>query len=382
MHGVLHRIVHALSLSFLMVLVGCHSPSNPERHASASTRQSSSDNEVELAQVTPACAPVLVSEVDSTKPLRFDLELRSRLSEACPIIVADLGCGSCLSLFLENGQGNLQKINRGDQLVLEEKATIPILAEWRLNAKAETQVQVIRFRRKASQGVKYDDQMIECKLEVTVLDDLRCEPSALTVAFPKNARQAEKVFDLVRITRTTTEPPGSPRFDELPTYCRLSRLEKTSTRHLAETLCEQRWTATLSINLPDQAGTTWSKTLFVVVGDQRTVVCVVPFTARRLHGITSLPEQVSFGTANVGSSVTRKVRLTAADQVPFRILSVEASNPACTASIQTADSAERHWLALNFNPQGEGPITGKLMVRTDHPDAPMLELPIEGYGRK
>jgi hypothetical protein len=93
--------------------------------------------------------------------------------------------------------------------------------------------------------------------------------------------------------------------------------------------------------------------------------------------IGATPDRFMFGVVRPESTLTQVVELVAVDEPGFRIITVESSAPQFTASSEIVEEGKRYRIRLVSNgPLPAGVYNGSVVVRTDHPAKPVVELPI------
>ncbi len=103
-----------------------------------------------------------------------------------------------------------------------------------------------------------------------------------------------------------------------------------------------------------------------------------------VHGIVIgdimvTPLSLSFGSFKQGGKYSRRLRLTAAQDVSFKILSVEASTPLLITEIVTINEGSRYQLNVKLSDQFDlGTMNEKIIITTDHPEQQKIEVKVSG----
>lgn len=98
--------------------------------------------------------------------------------------------------------------------------------------------------------------------------------------------------------------------------------------------------------------------------------------------LTASSQQISFGNVTVGSSTAQLLSLTASGNSNVIISSVSATGPGFSASGgsgMTLMPGNSVTVSVNFEPQGNGNASGKLLIESSASDG-LLQIPLSGVG--
>jgi hypothetical protein len=106
--------------------------------------------------------------------------------------------------------------------------------------------------------------------------------------------------------------------------------------------------------------------------------------------ITAQPDYFHFLQVRGGAPLTQQLVVWSVDRPDLQVLAVESPLPSLTVSFHPAAAAERvagaggrQWVvvATMASEPPPGPLSGDVLVRTDHPRKPTLAIPLAGYTR-
>ncbi len=103
--------------------------------------------------------------------------------------------------------------------------------------------------------------------------------------------------------------------------------------------------------------------------------------------IEASPSPLSFGVAYVGIGATRPLAIENRGGAPLKVDGLrvaEGTHPGVAVQTEsfTLGPGEEHAVLVTFVPEAVGPAYGSILIDSDDPDEPTLEVPIEGSGER
>jgi len=120
--------------------------------------------------------------------------------------------------------------------------------------------------------------------------------------------------------------------------------------------------------------------------DPDTPLLSVPLTANVANGLASLavsPSPLVFGLAEIGSSISRTIRVVNTGNIPLQISSIQTSTPVFTPPAVPPVIAPGTYsdLSVSFSPQNPGLVNGMLIILSNSATQPNFQVPLTGQGK-
>jgi hypothetical protein len=244
-----------------------------------------------------------------------------------------------------------------------------------------------------------DGSTLSAECSMKVLADVELEPSSFALDVTDVASKPGKSLELTirRTVRGTVESLGEPGIATASESLRLQAIRRDEAAvEISPGIWRSAWKATLElgeipgelrenggripfqVEFPDAAAGPRSPPQTAGEGRVPTPLEVVDprplreatghVVLRRTKGIVA-PAQIHFGVIRPGQPRSRRIVLTAADRLPFRIESTDASEP-WGAEIDSDADATQQWLTVTLAAPAEpGEIERRLVVKTTHPSS-------------
>jgi len=95
------------------------------------------------------------------------------------------------------------------------------------------------------------------------------------------------------------------------------------------------------------------------------------------------PRALSFGHVTAGDAVARTLLVENRGQAPAHVIGVSVAGPSARAEVETIEDGRRYEVRVVLNTSlPPGRLGGRIEIRTDHPEQPLLSVPVSGQVRK
>jgi hypothetical protein len=215
------------------------------------------------------------------------------------------------------------------------------------------------------------------RLDVPVVSGYETDPNAISHTIEaESARKTTKSFSISRITRKRLAT--DLKVYSLPECLTLDRIDKSPDSELESGLWKELWHLEVTID----ESTVFSRpefcsTVVVGFGDAGSELIRIPFTVRRLSGLTAMPSELDFGSVKIGADAAKRVLVVNNNARHFRIL--DASCPDnCFTCTQVADESNgRVFVVVHFRPKGPASHRSEVAVKTSEGGA-VLRIAVAG----
>lgn len=318
--------------------------------------------------------PLLVSELrraaDPAAVIDSIFVLQNPGSEPAVLRFDAAGC-SCYGVFWE-----------GERLQTSQTRTIPPRSQAavridvpRPDRHGEPQFSA-RFSRLRPGGI---EEPLTLTLTAPILPDAFVTPEVLTVGYRPGEPLAPLPLRLTRVARNRDAVETPPLPEPPPPFVSLEEWRQVALDQPATGLWQSVWETEVRVDLPRDDRNEHQALLRVQPFVETAAGPVeVRLLVRPRVGIRA-PQIVALGTwSRTDPPRQRRVLLTSADQLPFRIREVRSSDDRCRAEAGSGDPSVRQWLTIEVRPDRDGEIDAELRCTTDHPESPTVVLHVQG----
>ena len=302
----------------------------------------------------------------------FGLENRSEVDQV--LALQKKSC-SCIDVYVDN-----KLISRGQQFILSPSVSTSLRIESPLSTKpAHHSFSVIIGVPEQNK----EDRTVRFRLVAPVYADVELQPSFVRQEF--SAADTDSVQRDISVTRTVRDKKllsEPPKIGGLPPSVEVAGISKPDAlREVEPGIWQRSWIIGLNIKPNDElAGTAPQQTAIVGFSgsdDYKENTASLPVIIRRKFGIDA-PREIAFGAVVSGQPRTRRLLIRAADDREFEVLGTNSSSAALNANVSLPGANKQHWIDLAFQSEESGKFRETVVVRTNHPDSPRLEVRVEG----
>lgn len=119
-----------------------------------------------------------------------------------------------------------------------------------------------------------------------------------------------------------------------------------------------------------------SKTIVIDSNDPQQPQTILTLTGVAGASLVAQPAQIMMPRVPMGTRPSANVLITSGDGTPFSITAVEATDPQLTASVQPVEEKKTYRVNLELKEELNGAFNAVVVVRTDHPKRPSIEVPV------
>lgn len=215
------------------------------------------------------------------------------------------------------------------------------------------------------------------ELHVRSYADVVLQPDVLTHDFSnKDGASARLSFVVTRFGRGDKPEKVKPALIQLPPMVQVVAAQpRGAAAEIEPKIWRQSWNIDLAVR-PDESLASVAAPHAILVRlagpTGRTLAEVaLPVLLRRVFGIEA-PREVHMGIVPPGETRKKRLLVRASDGRPFKIARIRADSCAFEGSEIASRVASSHWLEAVFSSKYAGDNRSRLVIETDHPDAPTV----------
>ena len=331
-----------------------------------------------VADKTVQMAPILLSEVRSSRAQRVLFQMANPRQHPMSVEVVDKSCG-CQNIRIPE-----EPIDPGQVWQIEMAVTPP--------AKAEKKAYRATLRL-VSNG---QQELVRLGAELEVLSDLVIRPTELAYDFASEPACEQHLIVKQRVRSEEEPTPVRPDFADLPEEVDLDALDHVKTSQLLReqsrelkddtrepeaergAIWEIEWRATARLKVTERVRDGFSGQFMVICGNAEWSPVQVPVRLRCVGVIQASPPYTYFGRKKAGEERTRMILLHALDGQQFEVKDAACELPAYQARITSEGVKKLHTVQVVFRGTQSGQHTSSIRVATSHPQCPELRFGVEG----
>ena len=119
-----------------------------------------------------------------------------------------------------------------------------------------------------------------------------------------------------------------------------------------------------------------SKTIVVDSNDPQQPQTILTLRGVAGAALVAQPAQIMMPRVPMGTRPSANVLISSGDGTPFSITAVEATDPKLTATVQPVEDKKTYRVNLELTEELAGAFNAVVVVRTDHPKRPSIEVPV------
>ncbi|MCA9052378.1 MAG: hypothetical protein KDA75_01010 [Planctomycetaceae bacterium] len=319
--------------------------------------------------------PLLLSDLQSA-PHPGDLinsEFVFQNTDSTEARLRFVGSGCSCYAVTSNGR----PLKRGEELLIPGDQSLPVEIGMNVAKDVGERLYTAEF-----EWVKSNQEVVSLpiSLSIPVYADFQVIPHVLTAAYRADRPIDPQTMTVTVCGRSANEVAVQPVASGADGFVALENWRKANTEQLRDDLWRAEWEAEVRFTVPEGYRQQVSTSLRIsgspeVADSVRSTLVSVLIEPQ--FGVRS-PGSVQLGMVRPDLGVHRRVLLAAADDVPFRILDVQSSDPRCTARTTADEASPRQWLEVSADLSEGDELDAELTCTTDHPESPQVTLPVRG----
>ena len=230
-----------------------------------------------------------------------------------------------------------------------------------------------RGRINAQLNIETDNEnakLVTINVMATVTGDIVATPERLTLIIQKGE---ENTGSVLSIEKVRGEDLQITKVESRPDYI-TTNLETVTEGKLYKIAVNS--TAEAAIGRGDGS-------VVIHTNDPQEPRVEVPLSITVRGNLTIVPEQLSFGVVNQGKAVTKTISLTTRlEELKVRKVETESEGNILKAEVNKQDDKQRSMITVTLNKDVPiGPIQGKVILHTNDPLQPKIEIEVNGRVR-
>lgn len=120
-----------------------------------------------------------------------------------------------------------------------------------------------------------------------------------------------------------------------------------------------------------------SKAITILSNDPQSPEYRVTLAGTVASAVNVSPDRLMFGQIGPGQTAEQSIDISGLVPQPFTITGIEPSQPELTAVQETVEEGKHYRIKVTITgPAQPGPVNASLLVRTDHPSRPAINIPV------
>lgn len=311
----------------------------------------------------------LASEIDSKyrDDFAFEFPVRNEMSDRADIRVRSIGC-SCYQIRHENSQlkvGSTFSIESGQKAILKLHPPAPSAGDSRTFSFS---VEFLGLEAKTPVVFQFDAML-------RIVRDLQINSQVILQEFTDDTPSQKARLEITRHSRSRDDVDETPRIEGWPQGCTDELIEPIGPASESEGIWRRAYRCEVTVPRPDFSQGD-RRHLLTIRGSAENPRSQAQLVQRSRSGIGG-PSLVHFGEAKIGVPVTRRIQLSAHDESPF-LIENGTNNDSITITPDLETPQSRHWAQLTWTAKEPGELRQKLLIQTDHPRKPSVEIEVRG----
>ena len=310
----------------------------------------------------------LASEIETkyTQEFAFEFPVRNKSSQSAEFRVRSSGC-SCY----EVGLGD-KSLKVGDPFSVEPGGVA--LLRLRPPKPAPSDSRTFTFSVEHLNTPDKQPLVMQFTAFHRVVRELQVSSQVILQEFAEDTPSLKARVEVTRWSRTQDEVNEPPVFENWPEGSVGAVIEPLGPATDSDGVWKRSYKSEITVPRPnfEQGDIRYLQT---VRGSKPELQVQLQLVQRLISGVGA-PSLVHFGETKVGVPVTRRIQLSAHDDRPFLITGTENESISITPDRTVAQP--RHWALLTWTAQEPGELKQKLLVKTDHPQKPVVEIEVLG----
>jgi hypothetical protein len=312
----------------------------------------------------------LMSQIPGSKEIEHLFEIVNGSDASQTVRVDSIGCG-CMSLC-EANSGKTLVVN--DVMVLNGGESKALKVFLRLVAKPELQTYFVRF---SLEGSPEPNDKLTLHVASPVVADVHVTPPVIAHQFTRrDAATVEKKLLVESTVRGERPGEDAPQFVGLPPEVRLVRVIRKVLQRLEPDFWLQTWEATFLLENSARVAQSLAECGSVKFTRGTVVHVHLPITLSRKFGIVTHPGELRFGVLRQGGQGKRRILVSSADEEPFAVVATSANAALHLSGADMEEMESRHWIEVQFDATRDGDFDGEIALKTTHPDAKVVRVPV------
>lgn len=310
----------------------------------------------------------LASEIDTkyTDEFAFEFPVRNTSSEPAEFRIRSIGC-SCY----EVGQGN-QTLKIGSPFSIPPGETA--LLRLRPPRPAPSDSRTFAFSVEHLNTPDKQPVVMQFNAFHRVVRELQVSSQVILQEFSDDTPTSKARVEVTRWSRSLDEANEPPEILDWPEGSIGAVTEPLGPATESDGVWKRSYKSEITVPRPNfEQGDV--RSLLTIRGSRPELRVQIQLVQRLTSGVGA-PSLVHFGETKVGVPATRRIQLSAHDDRPFVITGAESE--AISITPDQTHAQPRHWALLTWTAQQPGELQQKLLVKTDHPRKPVVEIEVRG----
>lgn len=310
----------------------------------------------------------LASEIDAkyTEDFAFEFPVHNQASQPADFRIRSIGC-SCY----EVGLGK-QALKVGSQFSIE--AGGKALLRLRPPQPTPSDSRTFAFSIEALNSPENKPIVFQFTALLRVVRDLQVSSQFIVQEFTDDTPSIKARLEVTRSSQNRSDVEELPLIEDWPAGCVGAVVEPLGPATVSDEIWKRSYKSEITVPRPDfTQGDV--RHMLTVRGTKPEPKVQVQLVQRLISGVGA-PSLVHFGETKVGVPTTRRIQFAAHDNRPFLVTGTESESITITPDQSVAQP--RHWALLTWTAQEPGELKQKLLVKTDHPQKPVVEIEIRG----
>lgn len=310
----------------------------------------------------------LESEVSSkySDAFAFEFPIRNEANAPQSLRVRSIGC-SCYQVTYES-----RKLKVGETITLGPNQSGVLRLRPPRPRSAETGGYSFSLESLAPSG--QSPAIYPFNAQLRSIPDLQLSSRVILQDFESDVATAMVRTEVTHSSRSASDVDEPPIIEGWPEGSQVEPIRPLGAASELQGIWRQKFSVVATVPRPVFTQGDVRKVLHVkaVTGTPAEELLLV----QRLRSGISGPSVVSFGEVKPGASVSRRIQLSARDELPFQVLT-ESNIESISILPDVTTPQDRHWLELKWVAQpASSPQT--LQLKTNHPKSPTLKIEIHG----